>query len=58
MRWLTLVSPLRYFIDFGYGVILKGNGLALVAQDIAGICILGFGLLTFSLWWFHKSLAK
>ena len=58
MRWLSVLSPLRYFIDFGYGVILKGNGLALVAQDIAGICILGVGLFTFSLWWFRRSLAR
>ena len=58
MRRLSLLSPLRYFIDFGYGVILKGNGLALVAHDILGICILGAGLFTFSLWWFRRSLAK
>jgi ABC-2 type transport system permease protein len=58
MRWIGLVSPLRHFIDFGYGVILKGNGLAFVAKDIAAICLLGFGLFTFSLWWFRRSLAK
>jgi ABC-2 type transport system permease protein len=58
MRWLSVISPLRYFIDFGYGVILKGNGLDLVAWDIAGICILGFGLFSFSLWWFQKSLGR
>jgi ABC-2 type transport system permease protein len=58
MRWLSVVSPLRYFIDFGYGVILKGNGLSLVAHDIAGISILGCGLFTFSLWWFRRSLAR
>jgi ABC-2 type transport system permease protein len=58
MRWLGMISPLRHFIDFGYGVILKGNGLAFVAKDIAAICLLGFGLLSFSLWWFRRSLAK
>jgi ABC-2 type transport system permease protein len=58
MRWLSVISPLRYFIDFGYGVILKGNSLNLVAWDIAGICILGFGLFSFSLWWFQKSLGR
>jgi ABC-2 type transport system permease protein len=58
MRWASLVSPLRYFIDFGYGVILKGNGLSLVAHDIAGICVLGAVLFTFSLWWFRRSLAS
>ena len=58
MRWASMISPLRYFIDFGYGVLLKGNGLTLVAQDIGGICILGIGLFTFSLWWFRRSLAR
>jgi ABC-2 type transport system permease protein len=58
MRWLSLLSPLRYFIDFGYGVILKGNGLDLVLRDIAGIVVLGAALFSFSLWWFRKSLAR
>ena len=58
MRWISLISPLRHFIDFGFGVILKGSGLALVAKDIAAISLLGVGLLTFSLWWFQRSLAK
>jgi ABC-2 type transport system permease protein len=58
MRWLSLISPMRYFIDFGYGVILKGNGLSIVAWDIAGIVILGSALFTFSLWWFQRSLSR
>ncbi len=58
MRWLSMVSPLRHFIDFGYGVILKGSGLTFVVKDIAAISVLGFGLFTFSLWWFRRSLAK
>jgi ABC-2 type transport system permease protein len=57
MRWLSFISPMRYFIDFGYGVILKGNGLALVAWDIVGIVILGSVLFSFSLWWFKRSLS-
>jgi len=55
MRWVSLLSPLRYFIDLGYGVILKGNGLRLVAADIAGIVTLGAVLFTFSLAWFKRS---
>jgi ABC-2 type transport system permease protein len=56
LRGISLVSPLRYFIDFGFGVILKGNGLAVLAWDIAGIAILGAVLFTFSLFWFERSL--
>lgn len=58
MRWLSLISPLRYFIDFGYGVVLKGNGVRLVAWDIVGIVVLGAGLFWFSVWRFERSLAR
>jgi ABC-2 type transport system permease protein len=58
MRWLSFLSPLRYFIDFGYGVILKGNGFPFVVWDIAGIFVLGCVLFSFSLWWFRRSLGR
>jgi ABC-2 type transport system permease protein len=56
MRWVSMLSPLRYFIDLGYGVILKGNDLRLVATDLAGIVVLGTVLFGFSLAWFNRSL--
>jgi ABC-2 type transport system permease protein len=51
-----MLPPLRYFIDLGYGVILKGNDLRLVATDLAGIAVLGIVLFGFSLAWFTRSL--
>ncbi len=56
MRWLSLASPLRYYIDFAFGVILKGNGVHLLLPDVFGIAVLGVGLFTFSLLWFERSL--
>jgi ABC-2 type transport system permease protein len=56
MRWLSVLSPLRYFIDFGYGVILKGNGLSLVAWDVGAIVVLGGVLFGFSTVWFARTL--
>ena len=56
MRWISLVSPLRYYIDFAFGVILKGNGVRAVLADIAGIATLGTVLFGFSLAWFSRSL--
>jgi ABC-2 type transport system permease protein len=56
LRGLSLLSPLRYFIDFSFGVILKGNGLSVLVWDVAGIAILGVILFTFSLLWFERSL--
>ncbi len=58
MRALSYISPMRYFIDFGYGVILKGSTLGVVAWDIAGILLFGITLMSFSLWWFRRSLAR
>jgi ABC-2 type transport system permease protein len=56
LRGISLVSPLRYFIDFAFGVVLKGNGVSVLAWDIAGIAILGIVLFSFSLLWFERSL--
>ena len=56
MRWISTLSPLRYYIDFAFGVILKGNGLEVVAWDIAGIAVLAVALFGFSLVWFERTL--
>ena len=56
LRGLSLISRLRYFIDFAFGVILKGNTASMLAWDIAGIAILGTVLFTLSLLSFERSL--
>ena len=56
MRWMSLVSPLRYYIDFAFGVVLKGSSLKLVLGDVLGILVLGSSLFVFSLLWFERSL--
>jgi ABC-2 type transport system permease protein len=56
MRWISIASPLRYYIDFAFGVVLKGNSFALVFGDILGLTILGAILFAFSLVWFERSL--
>ena len=37
MRYASLVSPVRHYVDFGYQVLFKGNGLAYVWPDVLGI---------------------
>jgi ABC-2 type transport system permease protein len=54
LRGISLVSPLRYYIDFAFAVILKGAGAGVVAGDILGIALLGAGLFAFSLFWFTR----
>ncbi len=58
MHYLSLISPMRYFIDFGYSVLFKGNGIKYVWHDILGIIFLGALLFGFSVWRFRKSFAK
>lgn len=58
MKYLSMISPMRYFIDFGYGVLFKGNGIRYVWGDIVGINIVGAILFFFSVRRFRKSFAK
>jgi ABC-2 type transport system permease protein len=48
MRYASLLSPARHYVDFGYQVLFKGNGLADVWPDIAGILALGVALFALS----------
>jgi ABC-2 type transport system permease protein len=54
MRYASLLSPMRYFIDFGYQVLFKGNGLAYVWYDILGIVVLGAALFGFCIARFRR----
>lgn len=58
MQYLSLISPMRYFIDFGYSVLFKGNGIKYVWHDIVGIILLGAVLFSFSVFRFRKTFAK
>ena len=48
MRTVGLLSPVRHYVDFGYQVLFKGNGLAYVWQDVAWILLLGVVLFLLS----------
>jgi ABC-2 type transport system permease protein len=47
MRYAGLLSPVRHYVDFGYQVLFKGNGLAYVWPDVLGI--LGLGVILFGI---------
>jgi ABC-2 type transport system permease protein len=49
MRYAGLLSPVRHYVDFGYQVLFKGNGLAYVWPDIVGMLVLGLALFTISI---------
>jgi ABC-2 type transport system permease protein len=55
MRTVGLLSPVRHYVDFGYQVLFKGNGLPYVWVDIAGILMLGMALFLLSVRRFARS---
>ncbi|WP_038056797.1 ABC transporter permease [Thermodesulfobacterium hydrogeniphilum] len=57
-RYASLLSPMRYYLDFSYGVLLKGNSLKYIWHDILGILLIGSMLLAFSAVRFRQSFAK
>ncbi len=58
VRYISYLSPMRYFLDFGYGVLLKGNSLEYVWKDILGIFLIGVLIFIFSSFKFRQSFAK
>jgi len=56
LKALSFISPMRYFLDLGFQVLFKGNGLAYVWHDVLGIVILGSGLFVFAVWRFRRLL--
>jgi ABC-2 type transport system permease protein len=55
LMWTVgLLSPVRHYVDFGYQVLFKGNGLTYVWSDIAGILALGVALFLISVRRFER----
>lgn len=44
LRWLTRLSPLRYYAELAFGVIFRGAGITLVWKQLAGMTALGAAL--------------
>jgi ABC-2 type transport system permease protein len=55
-QYLTYLNPLRYFVIVVQGIFLRGDGLALLWPQMAGMTILGLTLLTLSVLRFRKRL--
>jgi ABC-2 type transport system permease protein len=56
LQWLTYLNPLRYFQTVLRSVFLKGGGLDILWPQMAAMAVLGFVMLTFSVFRFRKSL--
>lgn len=56
-KWVQTVmaiSPLRYYIDITYGVLLKGAGLDVLWKSVGTMALLGGGLFGFGMWRFRR----
>jgi ABC-2 type transport system permease protein len=56
-RWVQTVmtlSPLRYYIDVTYGVMLKGAGIDVLWKAVGAMLLLGGGLFGFGMWRFRR----
>ncbi|MDR4473533.1 MAG: hypothetical protein MRJ92_13120 [Nitrospira sp.] len=47
-------SPLRYYIDITYGVMLKGAGLPVLWKSVTVPCSVGGTLFGFGMWRFRR----
>ncbi len=57
IQWLTLLNPIRYFLEIIRGVFLKGVGLAILWPQMAALLLMGVVILTLSAKRFHKNLS-
>ena len=54
VRNLMALSPLRYFIEIAHGILFKGAGVAVLADSIVAMVVLGGALFGFGLWRFRR----
>ncbi len=57
MRHLMAISPLHYFIDAIYGILLKGADIRMIAPQILGMTLLGSVSFGLGLWRFRRQFA-
>jgi ABC-2 type transport system permease protein len=56
-QWLSLLNPLRYYLEFVRGIFLKGAGLAALWPQLLALAVMGPGLLALAVTRFHKTSA-
>jgi len=54
LRQLMVISPLYWFIELGYGILLKGAGLKVLWDSVLGLTLLGSLLFAFGILRFRK----
>jgi ABC-2 type transport system permease protein len=54
-QWLTLLNPMRHFLEIIRGIFLKGTGLAALWPQYLWLAVMGIGVLAFAARRFHKT---
>ncbi|MBE9553520.1 MAG: ABC transporter permease [Proteobacteria bacterium] len=54
LRQAMYFSPLYYFIEMGYGILLKGAGLDILWDSVLGLALLGAVIFSFGVWRFRR----
>jgi len=54
LRHAMYLSPLYYYIEMSYGILLKGAGLKILWDSLLGLTLLGAVIFTFGVWRFRR----
>jgi ABC-2 type transport system permease protein len=54
LRQIMDLTPLRYFIDIAYGILLRGVGLEVIWDSVAKMTVIGIALFGIALWRFRR----
>jgi ABC-2 type transport system permease protein len=54
LRNLMSISPMRYFIDITYGILLRGAGLDVLWDSVLAMAALGVVLFALGMWRFRR----
>ncbi len=55
-QWLSLLDPLRHYLEMVRGIFLKGAGLSALWTQLLALAVMGPGLLWFAITRFHKTI--
>ena len=54
MRWAMTISPLYYYNELSYAILLKGAGVDILWDSLLGLSILGVVFFNFGVWRFRR----
>ena len=54
LRQAMFLSPLYYYIEMGYAILLKGAGLDILWDSLLGLTLLGIVIFSFGVWRFKR----